>query len=375
MNKKKLRLAFIGGGINSAIGTTHFIAAQLDSKFEVVAGCFSRDQRINIETGQKWHINPHRCYKNIKSLLENEKGLVDAIVVLTPTPSHKDHIISSINYGYPVISEKSLSSSLFENLTIKKKLIEKNGFLAITFNYIGYPIIQELRELIKKNKFGKLQQIHIEMPQETFLKKNASNKIIIPQAWRLKDKGVAMISLDLGVHIFQLIDFLTEEKIKSLVSHTKNYGHFKKIVDNVICIVNYSNNLTCNIWFSKVSLGSSNGLKIRVYGDKGSASWLQMNPEHLELFDNKGGKYILDRANQNSYVLGKEKFNRFKAGHPSGYLEAFANIYSDLSIKLNQFMLKKKMEISDIDASINNIKILEAINKSSKNKKWIYLNK
>ncbi len=212
MNEDQFKIAFIGGGINSAVGNTHKIASQMDGRFKLVAGCFSRHDDINVKTGEAWGVDPERVYKNWLDLLLNEKERINAVVVLTPTDNHTEIVIRSIEAGYPVICEKALTTSSRDAIRIKEALEKHEGFLAVTFNYTGYPMLRELKLMLSNGRFGKLNQIHIEMPQEGFIKLDKTGNQIIPQAWRLHDGSLPTISLDLGVHMHSIIEFLTGEE-------------------------------------------------------------------------------------------------------------------------------------------------------------------
>ena len=370
MKKTKLKLAFLGGGINSAIGKTHYISIKIDTRYELVAGYFSPEKQINQQSAYEYDIAQDKVYNSLTELIRNEKDNIDAICILTPTNNHKDEVIECLNNGIPVICEKALAKSCQEGEEIKKNLLKNNGFLAVTYNYSGYPMLRELKNMIANGKLGKLNQIHIEIPQETYLKVDETNSPSIPQAWRLKDYKIPTLSLDLGSHAHNLVSFLIEEKPLEVVALQNNFGLFNNLIDNSIAIANYTNNIVANIWYSKTALGHTNGLKIRIYGELGSAQWYQLEPENLYFYDNKGGKYIIDRANISVSITNQKRYNRFKAGHPSGFIEAFANYYGDIADSL----LKKNDNnpyIFGIENALEGLKMMEAITLSSQQKKWI----
>ncbi|MBF9001160.1 Gfo/Idh/MocA family protein [Vibrio nitrifigilis] len=308
--KKKLKIAFLGGGVNSAIGRTHKIAISMDEKFDLVAGCFSKNEQINRESAAIYGVDDSRVYATLDELIKFEKNNIDLVSILTPTPNHKDDVIKCIESGIKVVCEKALCQSVQDALEIKNKLEEYNGFLAVTYNYTGYPIVRELRDMILGGDLGKIEQIHIEMPQESYSKVDESGSALIPQDWRLHDIDLPKISLDLGTHIHDLTRFLTQEQPIELVALQNSFGSFPQVVDNVLCIAKYSNNIVSNIWFSKCAIGYRNGLKVRVFGSKGSASWTQMNPEILNVSYNNGQKNIIDRALNNNILLSEERYNR-----------------------------------------------------------------
>lgn len=375
---EKLKVAFLGGGVNSAVGRTHRIAIEMDQRFELVAGCFSQNPEINYQTSLSYGIPSNRVYQNLEKLIKNESTQIDAIVILTPTPHHSADVITSLKAGIPVICEKAIATSSMDAMKIKKTLEDRNGFLSVTYNYTGYPMLRELKRMIQEENFGELEQIHIEMPQEGFAKLDRDSKPLTPQAWRLHDEDLPTISLDLGVHLHNIIYFLTKEKPIELVAVNNSFGSFRQVVDNTICIAKYTNNLVCNIWYSKAALGHRNGLRIRVFGDAGSAEWYQMDPEILYFNDNKGHKSIIDRACLDVKVSPQPRYNRFKSGHPSGFIEAFANYYCDIADNLQQYIDSKNILRTEylfgISEALEGLYMLEAISRSSTYKTWVKIN-
>ncbi|NQT30299.1 MAG: Gfo/Idh/MocA family oxidoreductase [Candidatus Saganbacteria bacterium] len=367
----RLKLAFIGGGLDSVIGTTHKIAAQMDDRFSLVAGCFSIDKEMNEQTAKQWHAE--RVYSNWKELLEGEKNKIDAVVVLTPTSQHTEIVVEAIKAGYPIICEKALTASVSDALNIRKALKKHNGYLAVTYNYNGYPMVRELRSMIRQNKLGRIQQIHIEMPQEGFSRLDKKGDPMLPQQWRLQDGGIPTVSLDLGVHLHSKIGFLTGESPLEVIAVQNSFGFFKQVADNIICIAKYTNNLVCNIWYSKTALGYRNGLRIRVYGEKSSAEWYQMDPERLYLNDNKGHTRVVERGDVDVVIPSEARYNRFKAGHPAGFIEAFANLYYDIADSLTAYRENsnyKSKHVFGINEAVEGLCMLDAIARSAKSNSW-----
>lgn len=370
---EKLKVAFIGGGINSAVGSAHYSAISLDNIFELVAGYFSRHEEINLKSAERYRVPQNRVYNNIDDLIINEKDKIDAVIVLTPTDQHYTQVIKLIDSGLPVICEKSLAYSVSEVKEIEKSVKMNNGFLSVIYNYLGYPIIRELKNMIIKGKLGDINHIQIEMPQEGFIRKGVDNKPIIPQSWRLRDGVVSTLSLDLGVHLHMFIKYLTGEYPLKVVSKSESFGNFSEINDNINCIIEYSNNLTCHMWYSKIAIGNRNGLKIRIYGKYGAAEWVQSNPEILNYADIKGNRYTIDRGNEEVEVCNKTRYSRFKVGHPGGFIEAFANYYYDIANALTEYKKNKKMYFDDcfgIAESLEGIKLFEAVKRSSDTGLW-----
>lgn len=372
MKEKTYKVAFIGGNIRSAIGRTHKIACQMDGKFELVAAAFSRNKEVNTETANEYNIPLEHVYDDYKELLEKEKNNVDVVIVLVSTDFHEQIVMDCLNGGYKVICEKSLSTSFSSGEKIVNCMKKNNGFLGLIYNYTGYPMLRVLKEKIEQNVLGKIISINIEMPQEGYIRYTSKGKIPSVQSWRLKDYTIPTISLDLGVHLHNIIAFLINEKPIKVTATENSFGFFKGLIDDVSCLIQYTNDINVKMWYSKSALGNRNGLKIRIFGEKASAQWYQMEPEILKISKNDGSQIVYDRSNDNIGL--SERYNRFKAGHPIGFIEAFANYYDDLYEAIENFEQGKEFStkyILPIEKSLEGLKLFELAHKSSKEEKWI----
>ncbi|WP_292661645.1 Gfo/Idh/MocA family oxidoreductase [Nitratifractor sp.] len=370
-----LRLGFIGGGVNSAIGTTHKIAAQMDNRFLVYSGCFSRHEQVNKKTAKAWNITKYDT--DFINYLNKERENLDAVVVLTPTDFHTPVILEALQRNLPVICEKTLTDSVADAKRIKTVLEQSEGFLAVTYNYTGYPMIRELEAMIRYGRLGKIIQVNIQMPQESFIRLDPQGEIPIPQSWRLKDGTIATISLDLGTHLSNMVSFLTGAKPLEVVAKSNSYGHFR-VTDNVMCLIRYTEEIDCQMWYSKSALGQKNGLKVEIYGTEGSATWYQMDPEFLEYNDKVGRHIRLDRSSPEILVANLPKYNRFKSGHPAGFIEAFANHYIDIYDSLIRYQKGDANPYSryvfNIEDSLRELSLMEAIERSRQSRTWEAVN-
>ena len=370
---KPLKLGFVGGGLNSAIGQIHFSASQLDGIWKIESGIFSLSNIINKRTGKFWNIPKERIYKSLENFIKHEKNRLDAVVVIVPIPSHFKIICELLKNNIPVISEKTMVSNFDEARRIFKICKNNNSFLNITYNYSGYPMIRELKAKIKKGELGKLQQIHVEMPQDGYI--NTINKKNSIQRWRLVDKNIPTIILDLSSHIYNLCYFLIEKKPKKIFSSFSNFSKYK-VIDDAFMQLEFEKEIKGYFWASKVAAGNRNNLKIRIFGSRGSAEWNHSIPEELKLFKNNNVYTLHDRATKN-YVSGNKRYNRFKAGHPSGFLEAFANLYFDISEALKSYKKYKKYNNPYVFNQNYEMESMEVLNKatiSNKRKNWQKIN-
>lgn len=360
---KKPSLVFIGGSLKSAVGCTHFLACK--ESWHLKAGCYSTSENINELTAAKYGT---RYYANWRKMLDVEKP--DAVVVLTPTPSHARIILPLIEYGIPIICEKELAESSNDIKAIIKALFAYGGWLTITYNYSGYPMVRELRHLIQEGELGKILHFQAEMPQESY--RRIQSLVNPPQDWRLHDAEVPMVYLDLFSHLHQLIHYTIGENPIEVVANHSSHGLFP-VIDNVSCLCKYAGDIDGQIWFSKSAIGHRNGLRLRIYGSKKSAEWCQTNPEELILCSNKGSKEIRDRSV--SEVASQDRYNRFKAGHPAGFIEAFANLYNDIAIEKNEIVQEinksePQCEVFGAGLALRSLNMMEAMARSHQTRKW-----
>lgn len=365
--QKPLKIGFIGGGVNSAVGYTHFAASQMDRRWGLQAGCFSRHEDQNILSAKVYGVPDNRTYPTWQEMLSNEKELLDAVAVLLPTPSHFAIVKECLYQGIPVICEKAMAMDHEQGIQLMDICKRKNGFLAVTYNYSGYPMVRELRMQIKSNSLGRIRYFQVEMPQEGFIRTDDKGNMFMPQEWRLSDGKVPTIYLDLASHLHYLIYYLFNEKPIEVIAIQSSNGWFANIVDNVSCLCNYTNDVRGQIWFSKSAIGNRNGLRIRVYGSEGSAEWVQAYPEEMQMSFADGTRKIIDRGG-NVDVAGSQRYTRFKSGHPAGFVEAFANLYYDIA---NALLLYRKEgawssdEVFGAELACEGLKLMEAMHLST----------
>lgn len=377
MTMRALRLGVLGGALGSAVGRAHHIASRMDGRFEIVAGCFSRNPASNTATADALGLASERCYDDWTRLLASERGQLDALLLLTPTPLHAGMASAALEAGFPVIAEKALAVSSGEAAAIRQSRDAADGFVAVTFNYSGYPAVRELRQKIADGELGRVLHVVAEMPQEGFMRLvGQDNALPRPQDWRLKDHFIPTVSLDLGVHLHHLIHFLVGETPLRVCATEQSGGHFPGIVDNVHCLADYSGDVAVQLWFGKTSLGYTNGLKIRVFGTLGAAEWYQNDPEHLRLSDNRGQSVIFERSANTASVVNEPRYNRFKAGHPSGFIEAFANYYSDIADWVLSYQAGDRSPhplVAGVEVAEEGLRLMEAISTSARQRTWVEL--
>lgn len=355
---KKINIAIIGGSYNSTIAKTHLRSILSTNKFNIVSGCFSQNKNKNKKNSIFYSINRNKIYNDINTLINNEKKNIDLALVLTP-PANRNKIYYKLalnNIG--IIAEKPFEGNLQNASKIYKFLKRKKIFFVSTYNYLGYPAIMEFKPLIKK--LGVVNNLHIEMPQQSSTLKNNKMKL-----WRLKDRSIPNLHLDLASHLFSIIIYVFKKlplKVNSFSSKNK-----KKYIDNSYVWLDFKTFIG-HLWFSKNATGKRNDLSIQIFGTKGSLTWTHNNPEIIRLCDNKGNITTINRLSKNTKYLKNNYFFTYSAGHPSGFLDAFINIYNEI---YKTFKTKKKSQILlSLKDNLNIIDVLKKIYTASQKKKW-----
>ncbi len=332
MISRRIKVGMIGGGLNSAVGRVHEIALKMDGRYTLEAGCFSRNSTVNQETASVYGVEQSRAYQNGEQLLERENKNIDAVIIATPMSSHYHFIDLALQYGLKVITDKPYVSEVSDSCSLIARSKHQRDSIFCIFNYTGYPMVREMRELIVRGVIGKIFRIMVEMPQDSYIRLRNTGKSGAIQSWRLSDGDIPCLTLDLFVHIHSLVKFLCEERVVGVSAHARSVTQVSpNLVDEVDAHIQLNNDVLVNAWYGKASLGYRNGLRIRVFGTEGSCEWIQSDPESLVLVDSFGRKAVNDRLTPGTLEAFKDRYQRFKAGHPAGFIEAFANYYYDIA--------------------------------------------
>ncbi len=328
VTKRKLRAGIVGGGQGSFIGAVHRIAVELDGQAEVVAGAMSTDPQRAKDSAEAWYLK--RSYNSFQEMAEVESHLPDGIdFVMITTPNHMHFPVAKafLEQGIHVVSDKPMSLSLEEAQQEVALVEQSNLIFALTHNYTGYPAIRQAREMVRRGDLGTIRKVLVEYiqdwlmdPVETTGSKQAS--------WRTDPtrSGISGCVGDIGTHAENLLEYVTGLKISSLCADLTTFVQGRALEDDANMLLRLQNGgkgiLTC----SQIAAGEENNLTLRVYGTKAGLEWHQMEPNTL-LFKQQGQPCQILRTNQ-PYMSDESKaLSRLPAGHPEGFLEAFANLY------------------------------------------------
>lgn len=373
---KRLKLGIIGGGPGSWIGHVHRIASRFDDKYEIVAGVFSRNYKINQSFGTSIGIKKNRCYKNYKDLCYSEKKIkdgIDVIAIMTPPGSHQEIAELFIKNNIHVISDKPFAGSLPQAKKLYKTIKNnKKVVYGLTHNYSAYPMVRHAKKLVEDKKLGNIEYINVEYVQDW-----SNGKKVTPGSakkifkWKLDKKiaGVSTVLNEIGSHAYHLCNYITGLKGKNLFADIKQYSKKIKFDTNAQVFINYENGAKGLFWASTTAKGGVYGLRIRVFGSTGSLEWVQNDPNYLRYNAANGATKILERGfNESGF---SKNFSRIKYGHPEGYLSAFSNLYKEIASKINSKNKKKRFYFPTADEGLLTAKFIDGCVKSSSKKKWV----
>ena len=378
-NIKKIRIGFIGGGPNSFIGYTHRLAARFDNRFNFIAGVFSKNKKKSIEFGKSLGLDVNRCYNDYKTMAKKESERpdgIEALGIMTPSGDHYKIAKEFIKNKIHIICDKPLTANVEDAIALEKLVKKTKIIFALTHNYSAYPMLREAKELVKKNKIGKIKLINVEYPQGyTVAVKKKDEKSALK--WRLDKNmcGPSMILAEIGTHAYHLMRYVTGLEVKEVSAEVNSLSEEISVDDNAFIIVRMDNQARGSIWVSSAATGGENGLKIRVFGSKGAVEWFQDDPNNLKFTELDKPMKIITRASKgvSNFSLSS---SRLAAGHPEGFFEAFANIYTEFADSINNYNNKKynKYIHPSIEDGVKGIKFIFAAKKSSNNNaRWVKL--
>ena len=372
---KKLTLGIVGGGPKSWIGHVHRISSRFDNQYEIVAGVFSRNVNISKKFGKNLGISSDRCYSNYQEMANKEakrKDCIMVVAIMTPPSSHQIIAEKFIDKNINVISDKPFAGNLEQAKKLHKKIkSNKKIKYALTHNYSAYPMVREAKRLVEKGKIGKIEYINVEYVQDwssgkTITKRN-SKKIL---KWKIDRKivGTSAVLNEIGSHAYHMAIYISGLQGKTIFADIKQISNKIKMDNNAQVMINFNNGAKGMLWTSVMARGGVYGLRIRIFGSKGSLEWIQNDPNYLKFNPSKGAVKLLERGFFNAEF--SKNFSRVKFGHPEGYLDAFANIYREFasSIKNNS---KKRYYFPNENEGLETAKFIDACKKSSKRKKWV----
>jgi len=331
---RRLRLGMVGGGQGAFIGAVHRIASRLDDRYELVAGALSSDPARARASAAELHIAPDRAYDSFEEMAEREAARpdgIDVVAIVTPNHMHAAAVRAFAERGIHVICDKPLTHRLEDAVALAEVLQRAGIVFGLTHNYTGYPMVRQAREMVAAGELGALRIVQVEYPQDwltTKLEETGQKQA----AWRTDPdrSGAAGCVGDIGTHAFNLAEFVTGLRCESLAAELTTFVAGRRLDDNAHMLLRFADGARGSLWSSQVAPGNENGLKLRVYGEKGGLEWQQEQPNTLRHAPFGEPPRLISRAGPGASAVAGHA-SRIPAGHPEGYLEGFAQLYRDLA--------------------------------------------
>jgi predicted dehydrogenase len=327
---RRLRLAVIGGGTGSFIGAMHRQSARRDDRYQIVTGIFSSDQAKSKKDALELGIESDRMYPDVKALLDGEasrKDGIDAVAIMTPNDSHFDYSMWALEHGIDVICDKPMTNTLAEAEALHKKVQETGLVFCLTHNYTGYPMVRQAKAMVEAGDLGTIRLVQVEYVQGG---KADEEKTFSPDNWKFDPVrgGLSRVMGDIGTHAHNLTRFITGLEVDEVAAEVGAIVPKRIIHDFGGAMLRFENGARGSFWVTQAAAGVENCLRIRVSGTKGSLEWMQEFPQALTFKPLKGPSENRTPNGPGTLPLSA-RCTRLVAGHPEGFPDGFANIYSD----------------------------------------------
>jgi len=379
-----LKYGMVGGGEGAFIGEVHRKAIGLDGKAILVTGCFSSNHDNTLRTGRGLMLEENRLYKNYEemAIAEGQKkdDKIDFVVIVTPNFTHYSVAKIFLENGINVVCDKPFTVTSGQAAELQQLASDKGLAICVTYTYTGYPIVKHAREMIASGDIGDIRFVNAEYPQDwlsTLLEDTGQKQA----KWRSDpDKsGSSNCVGDIGSHIENMVSYMTGLKIERLSARMDVIVEGRRLDDNATIMVDYQGGTKGLYWCSQIAVGSDNGLRVRIFGSKGSIEWAQENPNYMTVASLESPTQIISRGRDTIYPIG-ESFSRVPAGHPEGYFEAFANVYKAFiscltKTKNGAELLPEDLDFPGAAMGFDGVKFIEkCVESSATNAAWVSMN-
>jgi len=373
---RRIRLGMVGGGNDAFIGGVHRIASRIDDRYELVAGALSSTPEKARASGEA--LGLPRIYDDFKQMAIKEARLkagIEAVSIVTPNHVHCAAAREFLKRGIHVICDKPLTSTLADAKKLVKAAEQSDALFILTHNYTGYPMVRQAREMVAHGDIGKIRVVQVEYPQDWLTQHEEFKQA----EWRTDPErsGAGGSTGDIGTHAHNLVRFITGLEVESLAADLEAFVPGRQVDDNGHVMLRFEGGAKGMLWCSQVAPGNENALRIRVYGEKGGLEWAQEDPNALWYTPFGEPKRLITR-NGTGAGSAAARISRIPPGHPEGYLEGFANIYSEAAeaIEAHRSGGKPAAEViyPTIHDGLKGVEFIDACVRSSKrNAAWVSL--
>jgi len=369
---RPLRMGMVGGGVGSFIGPVHRMAAELDGAVRFVAGAFSSDARRSRESGKHYGISPERAYANYNEMFASERCRdepIDFVAIVTPNYLHLPVARAALENGFHVLSDKPATATLAEAQTLRDIVRRSGRLYGLTYTYTGYGLVREARELCARGELGSIRKVVAEYSQG-WLSERIEATGQKQASWRADpaQSGIGGCVTDIGVHAFNLLEFVTGQRVAAVAAQLSSVVPGRVLDDDCNVLLRLDSGAPGVLFASQIAAGERNGLRVRVYGEKGGLDWCQEDPNRLIISSLDGSTKVLHGASNSAALsdVSKAVF-RLPLGHPEGYIEAFANIYRDFAgaVLAGDEAALRRSAVPTIEEGVRGMAFVDAVVRSS----------
>lgn len=326
----------VGGGEGAFIGAVHRMAARLDDTYELVCGAFSSSAEKSRRSGLALGLDASRCYDDFATMMAREAALppgerMQCVVITTPNRTHLPIALAALARGFHVLSDKPATASLEECRTLAAKLRSSGLHYGLTHPYTAYPMIREARARIARGELGTIRKVMMEYTQG-WLTAPIEQQGHKQASWRLDpaEAGASCCMADIGVHAFNLVEFVSGLRVNELAAELTSFGAGRRLDDDGSVLLRFDGGARGTLIASQICVGDENNIRLRIYGDKASIDWQQMDCNSLWLRPLDGPAQLL-RTGVAGTGPEAAAVTRVPSGHPEGYIEAFANVFREFA--------------------------------------------
>lgn len=372
----RIRLGMVGGGNDAFIGAVHRIASRIDDRYELVAGALSSTPEKSQASGEA--LGLPRIYDDFKQMAIREARLkngIEAVSIVTPNHVHYAAAREFLNRGIHVICDKPLTSTLADAKKLVKAVENSDALFILTHNYTGYPMARQAREMVANGEIGKVRVAQVEYPQDWLTVEQDFKQA----EWRTDPErsGAGGSTGDIGTHAHNLARFITGLEVESLAADLDAFVPGRRVDDNGHVMLRFEGGAKGMLWCSQVAPGNENALRIRVYGEKGGLEWAQEDPNYLWHTPFGEPKRLITRNGAGTGEAAS-RVSRIPPGHPEGYLEGFANIYSEAADAIiaqrNGIAISSETHFPTVHDGLRGVAFVDAcVRSSNRNSAWVKL--
>ncbi|MCF2947483.1 Gfo/Idh/MocA family oxidoreductase [Paraglaciecola aquimarina] len=380
MAKSKVRMGMVGGGQGAFIGAVHRIAANIDGEIELVCGAFSSNGERSIASGADLYLPANRCYATYEEMFAAEAQLpaekrMQFVAIVTPNHLHFAVAKAAMEAGFHVLSDKPATFDLQQAVDLAEVVKSTGQLYGLTHTYNGYPLVKQAQDIIASGQLGKVTKVIVEYTQGWLADKEGDSGK--QAAWRVDPAraGISCCMGDIGVHAANLAEYVTGSHISKMCSDLGSVVEGRLLDDDGTILLRFDNGARGVLLSSQVQVGDENNLRLRVYGEKGGIEWSQLEPNTLWLKSNTAPTQMI-RTGVGAFSANAQAAIRTPAGHPEGYLEAFANIYGNFVKQIRAFEAGEDhsnaaFDVPGIDEAIRGMAFIEnSVTFSQSETKW-----